>query len=250
MVDIRQAINLERKSKTYARYYFEAEEEMKGLFRLDTRILRHHIKGGKIFDPMMGPGRHVVYFAKKGHDVWGNDFNKHMVDQTRRALKKNKTTAKLTNYDVCKLARIKDNTFDHIIVMFNSLGSIYKKDRRQLALKEFSRVLKPGGHLYIHCHNIAGFMGNSENMWLLKETLFNRPSNLEFGDVIDDDDYLEGLSYQHLFTPWEVSNQLKKARLKVKKKIYLSGYKQNKIERSIFREFVSDGFILIAKKSL
>lgn len=237
----------EHTSKEYAGHYFETESEMAGLFRLDTAILNSLIVQGSVFDAMMGPGRHVVHLARRGLPVHGNDFNRHMVDIAGKQLKKEKLKANLTNYDVTDLSAIKSGSFGTIICMYNALGSIMGSDKRQAAVSEMARVCKSGGRAIFHMHNLLGDLSNWDDIRNLIENFLARPKGLGGGDFVAHDKYL-GNTFQHFFTTGEVSEMFSKAGLSVEKKIFLRGWRQDRITHSPLREFLSGGFIFVGKK--
>ncbi len=247
MSDMRKAVDAERFNREYAKRYYENEAEFKGMFKLDTSILNSLIKEkGKIFDPAAGRGRHVIYFAKKGFDVYGNDFNPHMVEMMKKDLKKENLKATLLNYDIANLPKIKDNFFDYIIIMYNSLGSIPGSDKRKRAIKELSRILKKGGTLVMHAHNTFGDIFNGRNiMWTLQNWVFPR-KEAEPGDYFYEHESI-GFTYQHMFTLDELREMFKKANLRVEKEFFLNA-KQDGFYKGKLKKFRSGGFIFVGKK--
>ncbi len=245
--DIRLILETERTSKEYAENYFNAECSMKGLFALDAKILNSIIKKGKVLDAMMGPGRHVVEFARRGIEVHGNDFNRHMVEVAMRSLKKEGLKAVLTNNDV-RCLPVKSGSFDYVICMYNALGSIMGGAERQQALNEMARVCKAGGLVIVHAHNILGDLTDLESASHLLEASFFRKKGFEFGDLLARDKYL-GETYQHIFTPREVERMFRKAGLRATKRYFLRGPKQSRITAGPLKIILSGGFIVAGEKA-
>ena len=101
----------------------------------------------RILDLGCGTGRHVVYLAKKGFDVYGLDESKTGIKIAKEWLKKENLTAgfKLANhYDVLPY---KDNFFDAIV----STQALHHGRTKEVekVISEVCRVLKAGGMIFI-----------------------------------------------------------------------------------------------------
>jgi SAM-dependent methyltransferase len=241
-----EAVETERTSKEYPGKYYEIEEDLKGHFEFDTKILRKYLrKKGRLFDATMGPGRHVLEFAKLGFEIEGNDYNPNMVKFVARELKKRKLGAKLHNYDITTLSRIKSSQFDYVICMGSSLGCIPRSESRQRAMNALARIAKPGGLVVVHVHNSLSDEGSFDLIEVLR-MLFFREKDLEFGDAY----YSYGpfdKAFVHMYTSREFSKSFEKAGLKIIEKIYLNK-KQDGAYKGLFKILKSDGFIFIAEK--
>jgi len=101
----------------------------------------------KILDLGCGTGRHLVFFAKKGFDVYGIDIAKQGIEISRRWLKKEGLKANLKISDVYKKLPYQDSFFDAIIsIRVVNHGKI--EDIRKL-IKEMERILKPKGLIFV-----------------------------------------------------------------------------------------------------
>ncbi len=236
-----------RYNKEYAERYYEEADSRNGLFDLDTKFLDNLlISKGKIFDATMGRGRHVIYFAKKGHEATGNDFNPHMAERVREDLKKEILKADLFNLDITDLSKIPDNSFDYIICMYSSLGCVPGSENRQKAVNEFSRIVKKGGLVVIHAHNRLANIGYLQYLdWTFK-TYFWRDPDLELGDNCLGGQYLGG-SYIHIFSPGEMKKLFEEAGLKIIKEVYLNK-NQDGYYGGWFNNLRSGGFIFVGQK--
>jgi SAM-dependent methyltransferase len=243
---ITEAVETERTSKEYAGSYYETEQDMKGYFDFDTKVLKKHFrKKGKLFDATMGAGRHVLEFAKLGFEVEGNDYNKHMVEFVRKELKKRKLNARLYDYDITKLSKIRSNKYDYVVCMCSSLGCIPGSENRQKAMNELARVAKLGGLVIVHVHNSLSDKGRFDFPEVLR-MLFFRERDLEFGDAYYSYGPLDK-AFVHMYTAFEFSKSFRKAGLKVIEKIYLNK-KQDGVYKGMFKILKSEGFIFVAKK--
>ena len=103
-----------------------------------------------ILDCPCGSGRHSFGLAKEGFTVLGVDLNESMLKFSREI-----ETDDITNppeflvMDMRNL-ELEDESVDHVINMFISFGFFESDEENEQVVKEFYRVLKPGGKLLIH----------------------------------------------------------------------------------------------------
>jgi len=105
-------------------------------------------KGAKrVLDLGCGTGRHLIYLAKKGFDVYGIDIAKRGIEIARKWLKKEGSRANLKIGDIYKKLPYQDSFFDAII----STQVIHhaRIDAIRKAIKEIERILKPSGLIFI-----------------------------------------------------------------------------------------------------
>lgn len=99
-------------------------------------------KKAKVLDIGCGGGRDVAYFLEENLDAFGIDTSNEILKEAKALAKKDV----FKKMDMLSL-KFKENTFDGLWVVA-SLFHLTKKDS-PTALKEFFRVLKPGGIIYI-----------------------------------------------------------------------------------------------------
>jgi len=100
----------------------------------------------KILDLGCGTGRHTIYLAERGFEVYGFDFSPLAVKRAEERLKKKKLTAQLTVLDMRKNFPYKDEVFDAIVtirVIHHARLRVVKK-----SIAEIERTLKKGGYFY------------------------------------------------------------------------------------------------------
>jgi cyclopropane fatty-acyl-phospholipid synthase-like methyltransferase len=104
-------------------------------------------KAGKILDLGCGSGRHVIYLAKKGFDVYGTDNASEGIRLCEGWLKKLDLRAHLKAASFFKKFPFKDEFFDAVI----SVWAIHHGTEKQIkyCVKEIERVLKPNGIIFI-----------------------------------------------------------------------------------------------------
>lgn len=101
----------------------------------------------KILDLGCGSGRHIVYFAKKGFDVYGIDIAKEGLNITKSSLKKENLKANLKIGNIYNKLPYPDRFFDAIVCVqvlhHAKVGKIRK------SIKEIERILGPKGLLFL-----------------------------------------------------------------------------------------------------
>ena len=104
----------------------------------------------KVLDLGCGSGRHLVYLAKKGFDVYGIDISKHGIKIARNWLKKEGLRANLKVGDFYKKLPYRNNFFDAII----SIAALHHGKIRNIRklIKEMKRILKPKGLIFVTLH--------------------------------------------------------------------------------------------------
>jgi cyclopropane fatty-acyl-phospholipid synthase-like methyltransferase len=119
---------------------FRQQEPDHGVVRF-AKLLKE--KGfRRILDLGCGAGRHLVYLAKEGFEVFGTDISETGLGHARRWLKQEGLTAELKRSDMTEIP-YPDRFFDAAI----SIAVIYHGTLAEMrrAIAEVHRVLRPGG---------------------------------------------------------------------------------------------------------
>jgi ubiquinone/menaquinone biosynthesis C-methylase UbiE len=100
----------------------------------------------RVLDLGCGTGRHTVYLARKGFDVYGLDSSYTGLAYTIRVLGEEGLTAHLTIHDIQSLP-YSDGYFDAVI----SIQVIHHNKLKKIVntIKEIARVLQEGGLIWI-----------------------------------------------------------------------------------------------------
>lgn len=99
-----------------------------------------------VLDNGCGPGRHGIYFARKGFSVTGLDQSREALSYFRHWGGEENLTVQAVEGDIFQLP-FPENRFDGVI----DYNVSYHTDTAgfSCAVKELRRVLRPGGELYI-----------------------------------------------------------------------------------------------------
>jgi SAM-dependent methyltransferase len=101
----------------------------------------------RILDLGCGTGRHVVYLAHQGFDVYGFDASSEAVSMTQDWLDIENLKAKLTQHQMEDQFPYEANFFDAVISVQVIHHNLMKNIR--ITISEIERVLKPGGILFV-----------------------------------------------------------------------------------------------------
>lgn len=100
----------------------------------------------RVYDLGCGVGRHTVYLAQLGFDVVASDISDSGVRKTKEWLAREKLQVDVSRLDMHDMP-FDDGTFDAVV----AVNVVYHATRDDVedVLAQISRVLKPGGFLFI-----------------------------------------------------------------------------------------------------
>ncbi len=127
--------------KKAGRYY---DKPSKDVVKLARMLKRQKVK--RILDLGCGSGRHLVYLAKLGFDVYGFDSSPTGVRMAKEWLEKKHLKAHVLLHDMGKRFPYEDRFFDAIIstqVLHHNLPG-----RIKATIREIERTIKPKGILF------------------------------------------------------------------------------------------------------
>jgi SAM-dependent methyltransferase len=125
------------------------------LFEADARALdERFVEPGPLVDLGCGAGRHSVRFARRGFPVVAVDLSRSMLDVVGAKAAREGLRVGRVQANLCRLGCLPDATFSYALSMFSTLGMIRGVPARRRALGEAARILRPGGRLALHAHNL------------------------------------------------------------------------------------------------
>ncbi len=134
--------NWESIFKKKGKVFYKPHEDMRKL----ASLMKNN-KMKRVLDLGCGSGRHTVFLAKLGFEVYGMDSSKSGLKQTREWLKQSPLQASLKNASCYEKFPYTDNFFDAII----SIQVIHhaKIEDIRFCISEIERTLKPNGIAFI-----------------------------------------------------------------------------------------------------
>jgi SAM-dependent methyltransferase len=220
------------------------------LFRSDERLLDERFRQtGRLIDLGCGTGRHALHFARRGFSVTAVDLSRPMLERVGAKADDEGIRLHRVQSNLCRLGCFKGELFDYALLMFSTLGMIRGKASRGRVLAETNRILRPGGHLALHAHNLWLNLRNSQGRkWLgqhLWSALLDRPN---FGDRRMTYRGITGMSV-HLYRWHELRRSLRAAGFSITEVIPLDEISAEPIRRPWFAPSIrAGGWIVFAEK--
>ena len=129
--------------------------------------------GSRILDVPCGQGRHAHLLAEAGYDVDGLDYSAALLSTAKK--RGTGKTLRYTRGDMRKMPARWTRRFDAVLNLFTSFGFFTHPSDDSQVIREFARVLKPGGLLVWHGGNRDGVMARflARDWWTAADgTLF------------------------------------------------------------------------------
>ena len=126
----------------------------------------------RVLDVPCGQGRHAHLLAEAGYDVDGLDYSSELLAVARK--RGTGPRLRYTRGDMRKMPARWGRRFDAVLNLFTSFGFFSHPAEDARVVREFARVLKPGGVLVWHGGNRDGVMARflERDWWTSNKTLF------------------------------------------------------------------------------
>ena len=154
--EIVQGLGLNLDGKTIAEMWpdfvnFEKRWETEVPFLL-KKLKRY--KNPKVFDSALGAGVTSIGLKLNGiEDVISNEIDEEFRKVALQQAKKYGVSLTITQYDWREIPDELTGTFDAVTCLGNSLSCLFKREDHLKALRNFKKILKPGGALIIDERN-------------------------------------------------------------------------------------------------
>ncbi|MEA3273401.1 MAG: class I SAM-dependent methyltransferase [Patescibacteria group bacterium] len=192
----------------------------RGLWNSEKILIAKFFKPkSTLLDIGCGTGRTTIPIYKLGYKVLGIDLVPEMITNAKKIAQEKNLAI---DYEVNDATNLKyhDNSFDNAIFSTNGFGQIPSKQRRQKALEEIYRVIKPGGYFILVAHaKVKGDLSlfwfkNFLKLYILKPLGINI-KEIDFGDYIFvrniDGVSLRQTQFMHIANEAIIIKQLKQA---------------------------------------
>jgi SAM-dependent methyltransferase len=220
------------------------------LFAADVRILDgRFVDPGRLVDLGCGAGRHALRFASRGFEVVAIDLSRPMLETVHRKAAELGVRPLTLQANFCHLGCLSDATFDYAISMFSTLGMVRGRTARRKAMAEACRVLRPGGRLALHVHNLWLNLRDPQGRhWLGCQLLKSLGLRAELGD--------RRMTYRgiprmevHLYRWGELKRELRRAGLRIDEVIPLEDTSYEPISCPwLLHRLRAGGWIVFARK--
>ena len=125
------------------------------LFAVDGRLLFERFTDpGPLIDLGCGAGRLSIAFAKRGFAVTAVDLSRPMLSRVLAKAEAESLHIRAVRANLCRLGCFPEGAFSYAIAMFSTFGMVRGASSRRKAIAEAHHILRPGGRLALHAHNI------------------------------------------------------------------------------------------------
>jgi ubiquinone/menaquinone biosynthesis C-methylase UbiE len=192
---------------------YDTDLQNSSLPRIDLEFVQQHCRPpGRLIDLGCGTGRALLPLSQAGFWVVGVDLSEEMLRLASARAEKVNATVQLLQANLVELDAIREQTFDHAICLFSTLGMISGAGNRERVLGHVYRLLRPGGCFILHVHNKwFSFWDRHGRYWLLHDcwrTLMRSHVRGDRGMPLQDSQ--AGLTLHH-FTRREIVSMLRRA---------------------------------------
>ncbi|MEM8946143.1 MAG: class I SAM-dependent methyltransferase [Planctomycetota bacterium] len=220
------------------------------LFEFDEQVLTKHLQPpGLVVDLGCGTGRALVPLVRKRHRGIAVDLSDHMLRIVREKAEIDDLPIECLQANLVELDAVSDDTADHAICMFSTLGMIRGCANRRRALGHFRRILRPGGRFVLHVHNYWFNLRDPGGPgWLVKNLLTApRSSDIEIGDKWFPYRGVQNM-YLHVFRWRELAADLASADFAVVQRIPLDVARRHRLRWPwLFGALRTNGWIVVCE---
>ena len=186
------------------------------LFEFDERIVQTFMGqparlGAVVVDLGCGTGRALIPLVRRGFRGLAVDLSEHMLHIVQEKADIDQLEIQCLHASIVELDGIADQSIDHAISLFSTLGMVRGRDNRLKTLGHVRRVLRPGGRFVLHVHNFWYNLYDPGGPWWLLRNLLNGVLRRDI-DVGDKYFPYRGVPqmFLHVFRPAELRRDLRR----------------------------------------
>ncbi|MBA2114622.1 class I SAM-dependent methyltransferase [Bremerella alba] len=154
-------------------------------FQFDEQVVADFIPAtGLVADLGCGTARALIPLVRRGNRGLAVDLSDEMLRIVAEKAQRENLDIKCQQANLVELEAIADQSIDHAICMFSTLGMIKGAVYRKQFLDHVHRILKPGGKFVVHVHNFWFNLFEPDGLlWIASHLVKSKlTSELERGD--------------------------------------------------------------------
>jgi ubiquinone/menaquinone biosynthesis C-methylase UbiE len=220
------------------------------LFEHDERVLAEYFQPqGVVADLGCGTGRALLPLVRAGHQGLAVDLSTHMLRIVREKADLENLPIQCVLANLVELDCLANDSVDHAMCLFSTLGMIRGRANRRKALGHFRRILKPRGRFVLHVHNYWYNLRDPVGPFWLVKNLITAPfsRDVEIGDKWFPYRGLPSM-FLHVFRRRELARDLREAGFTIHKWISLDTPRREALKHPWFMEwFRANGWIVVCE---
>jgi len=219
---------------------------------LDEEVLaRSFPTPGVVVDLGAGTGRALVPLVRRGHHGVAVDLSREMLDVIRDKADEESLTIDRVCANLVELGCLADGSADYCMCLFSTLGMIRGRGNRRRVLEHTRRMLKPGGVLVLHVHNLWYNLYDPGGPWWLLKNLWRAAvhRDIEAGDKFFDYRRIPNM-FLHAFRRRELIGDLRRAGFRIRELIRLDPRRHRPLRFPwLFGDLRANGWIVVCQTS-
>ncbi|MEW4563492.1 class I SAM-dependent methyltransferase [Bremerella sp. JC770] len=220
-------------------------------FQFDEQVVANFIPDtGLVADLGCGTARALMPLVRRGNQGLAVDLSEEMLRVVAEKSQQEGLDIQCLQANLVELEAIADQSVDHAICMFSTLGMIKGAANRKQFLDHVHRMLKPGGKFVVHVHNFwFNFFEPNGAYWItshLVKSQFTR--GMERGDKYY---RYRGIPnfFLHVFSRGEFAKSLRASNFHIARLVPLRTDRQAELSQPwLFGNWRASGWIALCEK--
>lgn len=139
------------------------------LLQLDQSIIDRHFRTtGTVVDLGCGTGRALMPLVRRGFQGIAVDLSQEMLREVRRKAKREGLEVQCVRANLVELDCLADDCVDDALCLFSTLGMVEGGENRLRVMEHVRRLVRPGGSVVLHVHNLWSSLWRADRGWLLR----------------------------------------------------------------------------------
>ncbi len=209
---------------------------------------------GLIADLGCGSGRALLPLVRRGWRGLAVDLSGAMLDVVRAKAAAESLPIECVRANLVEMSSdlVPDESVDHAMCLFSTLGMIRGREHRVTALRQMRRILKSGGKLVLHVHNFWFNLRDPGGPWWALRSLAKGARGKDGYETGDKTYPYRGVPnfFLHVFRERELRHDLRAANLKVLRWLPLDVARRHALQRPwLLPSLRANGWIIVCERN-